>query len=205
MNLRRTCQSARPAASLNLPLRVDYQMRLFTVIPAVLLALSGCGQVANVHSLSTGYIPPQSGETARIRLLTDGLVRAVPGRDCLDWKVPGAGVMASARSGFPDHNGENLGIAGPIYSLAGSVSSELVVPANKPIALHYLGRLQYPRQCARTMTFVPRPGVDYRVQASMSADCSFLLDQLSADGMQWVAVEPKPDGKVPMCHAMDNF
>ena len=91
MNLRRICQSARTAASLNLPLRVDCLMRLFTVIPAVLLALSGCGQVANVRSLSTGYIPPQSGETARIRLLTDGLVRAVPGRDCLDWNVPGAG------------------------------------------------------------------------------------------------------------------
>ena len=55
------------------------------------------------------------------------------------------------------------------------------------------------------MTFVPRPGVDYQVQASMSADCSFLLDELSADGKQWVAVEPKPEGKVPMCNAMDNF
>ena len=180
-------------------------MRLFTVIPAVLLALSGCGQVANVRSLSTGYIPPQSGETARIRLLTDGLVRAVPGRDCLDWNVPGAGVMASAKSGFPDHNGENLGIPGPIYSLAGSVSSELVVPANKPITLHYLGRLQYSRQCAKTMTFVPQPGVDYMVQATMSADCSFQLDELEAGGKQWAMVQPQPAGKVSMCNAIDNF
>ncbi|WP_235986749.1 hypothetical protein [Pseudomonas triticifolii] len=168
-------------------------------------ALGGCGQVANVRSLSTGYVPPKGGETARIRLLTDGLVRAVPGRDCIDWNVPGAGVMASAKSGFPDHNGENLGIPGPIYSLTGAVSSELVVPANRPIALHYLGRLQYSRQCAKTMTFVPRPGVDYMVQASMSADCSFQLDELSTDGMQWVVVAPKPDDKVAMCNAIDNF
>lgn len=56
-------------------------MGLLPVIPAVLLlALGGCDQAANVGSLSTGYVPPQGGETARIRLLTDGLVRAVPVR-----------------------------------------------------------------------------------------------------------------------------
>lgn len=181
-------------------------MRLLPVIPAVLLlALGGCGQVANIRSLSTGYVPPQGGETARIRLLTDGLVRAVPGRDCLDWNVPGAGVMASAKPGFPDHNGENLGIPGPIFSWAGAVSSELVVPANKPIAFHYLGRLQYARQCAKTMTFVPRPGADYMVQATMSADCSFQLDELEAGGKQWDMVQPQPAGKVSMCNAIDNF
>ena len=182
------------------------QMRLLPVIPAVLLlALVGCGQVANIRSLSTGYVPPQSGETARVRLVTDGLVRAVPGRDCLDWSVPGAGVMASVKAGFPDHNGASLGMPGPVYSWAGAVTSELVVPANKPIAFHYLGRLQYPRQCAKTMTFVPKPGRDYMVQASMSADCSFLLDELPVDGKQWQRIEPTPVSKVPMCNAMDNF
>ena len=181
-------------------------MRLLPVILAVLLlSLGGCGQVANVRSLSTGYVPPQDGETARIRLLTDGLVRAVPVRDCLDWNVPGAGVMASTKPGFPDHNGENLGIPGPIFSWAGAVSSELVVPANKPIAFHYLGRLQYSRQCAKTMTFVPRPGADYMVQATMSADCSFQLDELEAGGKQWAMVQPQPAGKVSMCNAIDNF
>ena len=181
-------------------------MKLLPVIPAVLLvALGGCGQVANVRSLSTGYVAPQAGETARVRIVTDGLVRAVPGRDCLDWNVPGAGVMASAKPGFPDHNGENLGMPGPIYSWAGAVSSELVVPANKPIAFHYLGRLQYSRQCAKSMSFVPKAGRDYMVQASMSADCSFKLDELPANGAQWVAVEPQPQGKLSMCNAMDNF
>lgn len=42
------------------------------------------------------------------------LVRAVPGRDCLDWNVLGAGVMASTKAGFPDHNGENLGMPGSL-------------------------------------------------------------------------------------------
>lgn len=131
-------------------------------------------------------------------------MRAVPGRDCLDCNVPGAGVMASAKSGLPDHNGENLGSPGQIYSWAGAVSSELVVSASKPIELHYLGRLQYSQQCAKTMTFVPWPGVDYMAQASMSGDCSFKLDELSSDGMQWIFVEPKTNGKVSMCNAIDN-
>lgn len=61
-----------------------------TALVLAAAALGGCGQVANV-----------------------------PGRDCLDWNMPGAGVMVSAKPGFPDHNGKNPGIPGPIYSLAG--------------------------------------------------------------------------------------
>ncbi|MGK9418038.1 hypothetical protein ACSSUR_18060 [Pseudomonas cedrina] len=180
-----------------------------TVLPAVpltlLVLLTGCGQVANIRSLSTAYVPPQSGETARVRVITDGMVRAVPGRDCLDWNVPGAGVMASVKSGFPDHNGETLGMPGPVYTWDGTVTSELLVPANKPIAFHYLGRLQYSRQCFSTMSFVPRPGADYMVQGSMSANCSFQLHELPAGAKQWVAVNPPSNGKIAMCNAMDNF
>ena len=99
---------------------------------ALLVLLTGCGQVANIRSLSTGYVAPTSGETARVRLITDGLVRAVPGRDCLDWNVPGAGVMASTKAGFPDHNAENRGIPGPTYPWAGAVTAAAVVPADDP-------------------------------------------------------------------------
>ncbi|WP_339452266.1 hypothetical protein [Pseudomonas sp. JAI120] len=181
-------------------------MSLLRVVPvALLVLLTGCGQVANIRSLPTGYVAPQTGETARVRLITDGLVRAVPGRDCLDWNVPGAGVMASTKAGFPDHNGESLGMPGPIYSWAAAVSSELVVPANKPIAFHYLGQLQYSRQCSASMAFVPRPGVDYMVQASMYANCSIQLHELPAGAKQWVAVEPASKGKLSMCSAMDDF
>ncbi|OCW22006.1 hypothetical protein [Pseudomonas sp. S3E12] len=181
-------------------------MSFLRVVPvALLVLLTGCGQVANIRSLSTGYVAPQTGETARVRLITDGLVRAVPGRDCLDWNVPGAGVMASTKAGFPDHNGESLGMPGPIYSWAAAVSSELVVPANKPIAFHYLGQLQYSRQCSASMAFVPRPGVDYMVQASMYANCSIQLHELPAGAKQWVAVEPASKGKLSMCNAMDNL
>ncbi|WP_122221774.1 hypothetical protein [Pseudomonas syringae group genomosp. 3] len=181
-------------------------MKAFRIIyAAFLLLLTGCGQVANIRSLSTSYTPPDTGDTARIRIITDGLVRAVPGRDCLDWNAPGAGVMVSAKSGFPDHNGENLGIQGPVYSWAGAVSSELIIPANKPIALHYLGQLHYSRQCFKTMTFVPKNGVDYMIQASMSGDCSFQLDELAANNLRWTAVEPKPDEKLSMCNIMDYF
>ncbi|MFW0699010.1 hypothetical protein [Pantoea sp. R13S299] len=43
------------------------------------------------------------------------------------------------------------------------------------------------------------------LQVTMSADCSFHLDELSTDGRQWVAVKPQPDGQVSMCKTMDNF
>lgn len=184
-----------------------YLMKRSPVIPCVLvlLSLGGCGQVANIRSLSNGYVPPKVGETARLRVVTDGIVRAVPGRDCIDWNVPGAGVMVSTRSGFPDHNGESLGMPGPTYTWAGTEKSELLVTTNKPITFHYLGQLQYSRHCSTTMTFVPRPGTDYLVQATMYAQCSIQLDELSADGLQWDLVKSTPEGKVSMCNVMDNF
>lgn len=176
------------------------------VIPALwMMLLGGCGQIATVHSLSTAYTSPSAGETARLRVVSDGMVRAVPGRDCLDWNTPGAGVMVSARPGFADRNGEQLGMTGPVYSWAGAVSSELVIAANTPIAFHYLGQTTPDRQCFNTLTFVPRPGVDYQLQSSTSAQCAIHLQELPAGATQWVAVTPAPAGKLSMCHVSDNF
>jgi len=181
-------------------------MSTLRVIPALFLVLlSGCGQVYNVRSLNTAYTAPPSAETARLRIISDGMVRAVPGRDCLDWNVPGAGVMVSAKSGFADRNGASLGMPGPIYTWDGAVSSEQVIPANTPIAFHYIGLPQAGRQCFNTMTFIPKPGMDYMVRASMSGSCSFELAELPKGAERWSPIEPTPSGRLSMCHAMDNF
>lgn len=181
-------------------------MMLLRVVPAVLLlALGGCGQVYNVRSLSTAYVAPSSGETARLRVVSDGMVRAVPGRACLDWNVPGAGVMVSTKPGFADRNGESLNMPGGTLSVGGGVSSELLIPANTPIAFHYLGQLEYSRQCFNSMTFVPKPGQDYLVRASIFARCSIELDQLNTENGRWTPIQPSPPGKVSMCNVMDNF
>ncbi|WP_248798294.1 hypothetical protein [Pseudomonas sp. MWU13-2105] len=181
-------------------------MMVLRVVPAMLLILlSGCGQLSNVRSFSTAYTSPQAGETARLRVVSDGMVRAVPGRDCLDWNSPGAGVMVSAQSGFTDRNDERLGMPGSAQQWPGVVSSELVIPANKPIAFHYLAQLQFSRRCFNSLTFVPLPGMDYVLQASTSGECLIELDELRAGDGRLVAVEAGRVGKASMCNAMDNF
>ena len=113
--------------------------------------------------------------------------------------------MVSAKSGFADRNGASLGMPGPIYTWDGAVSSEQVIPANTPIAFHYLGLPQYGRQCFNTMTFIPEPGMDYMVRASMSGSCSFELAELPKGAERWSPIEPTPSGRLSMCHAMYNF
>ncbi len=181
-------------------------MKILRVAPAMLLVvLGGCGQVSNIRSFSTAYTSPQAGETARLRVVSDGMVRAVPGRNCLDWTSPGAGVMVSAQSGFTDRNGERLGMPGMAPRSADAVSSELVIPANKPIAFHYLAQQRYARQCFNTLSFVPRPGVDYQLQATMAGGCRIELDERRA-GEEWLQiVDATQTAKASMCNVMDNF
>ncbi|UZE31850.1 hypothetical protein [Pseudomonas asplenii] len=169
----------------------------------LLVVLGGCGQVSNIRSFSTAYTSPQAGETARLRVVSDGMVRAVPGRNCLDWTSPG--VMVSAQSGFTDRNGERLGMPGMAPRSVGAVSSELVIPANKPIAFHYLAQQRYARQCFNTLSFVPRPGVDYQLQATMAGGCRVELDERRA-GEEWLQiVDATQTAKASMCKVMDNF
>lgn len=55
-------------------------MSTLRVIPALfLLLLSGCGQVYNVRSLNTAYTAPPSAETARLRIISDGMCAQCPG------------------------------------------------------------------------------------------------------------------------------
>lgn len=75
------------------------------VLPAlsisVLALLSGCGALTDVRSFSTPYSTPDGGETARLRVISDGMVRGVPKSDCVDFRLPGAGVMVAFRMATP--------------------------------------------------------------------------------------------------------
>ncbi len=74
------------------------------------LLLAGCGNLANVQSYSTPYSAPAGGETARLRVITNGMARGVPASACIDWRREGAGVIAVAQSGFANRNGQSLGM-----------------------------------------------------------------------------------------------
>ena len=116
-------------------------MRL-VALASIAMVLSGCGNIQNVLAYSKAYMEPNSGDTARLRVITNGMVRGVPGRDCIDWRVQGAGVMAVKQSGFADqNNGRSLGMPTGSERADGMahVRSELKVQANQPLTINFQG------------------------------------------------------------------
>jgi len=181
----------------------------------VALSLSACGDIQTGISFSTPYQQPTSGERARLRVMSfGGMVRAVPNSSCIDWRLPGAGVMVVPTKGFANVNGQDLGMPvgqfPGITTAMGTVAvSELYIPAGKPIVLHYLsqgeihGRTNY--QCFVPRSFVPIAGEDYEAMYFQEGSlCRFGIARLTksegVDTSSSVALV-----EAPLCRASDNF
>ncbi|WP_225923608.1 MULTISPECIES: hypothetical protein [Pseudomonas] len=162
-----------------------------------LALLSGCGALSDVRSFSTPYSTPDGAETARLRVISDGMVRAVPKSDCVDFRLPGAGVMVALRDGYANRNGENLGMPAIGKSSPSTVMTELRVPAGKPIAFHYIGA-----QCYNMFSFIPEAGMDYQLEAAGRYECTVTLQQLPAGSTQ---LPPSFLKDSKLCRATDNL
>ena len=179
------------------------------------LYLSACGNIQTVRSFSTPYEQPASGDRARIRVISfDGMVRAVPNSSCIDWRLPGAGVMVVPTKGFADVNGQDLGMPigqfPKLVTAMGTVAvSELYIPAGKPIVLHYLSRGgvqdQTNYQCFVPRSFVPVADEDYEaVYRQVGKLCHFTIVRLTEnDGVD--RSSPVALSGAPLCRASDNF
>lgn len=167
-------------------------------------ALTGCGNIAAVKSFNTPYASPTSGDTARLRVVANGMVRAVPGKDCVDWYSPGAGVIAVPQNGFADRNGEMLGMPAGVAVNGGDAVSEVLVPAGKPFTLHFLdggrsasyGSVQ---NCLGMFSFVPDKGADYELVVHGYDACGGALTRLDKPEVT------VPQRKAEYCSAIANF
>jgi len=145
-------------------------VRLVLAIFVAVMALTGCGNIATVKSFSTQFESPVDGETANLRVITNGMVRGVPNSACIDWYLPGAGVIA-ANDGFAHRNNEKLDLPDSKWTAAVSTANfpttEVRVPAGKPLVLHFIGPgrvTAYAReQCFVSRTFIPEPGHNYEL------------------------------------------
>jgi len=148
--------------------------------------LSGCGNLANVQSYSTPYSAPATGETARLRVITNGMARGVPASACIDWRREGAGVIAVAESGFASRNDQSLGMPPSRQAVqlghAGFAISEVQVPANQPFAVNFQSRGMvssgYAYSCQQSMSFTPEAGQDYELLLMESGQCLARLQRL---------------------------
>jgi hypothetical protein len=179
------------------------------------LHLSACGNIWTVISFSTKYEQPISGDRAKIRVVSfNGMVRAVPNSSCIDWRLPGAGVMATPTKGFANVNDQNLGMPiGQFSGLATSMGvvavSELYIPAGKPIVLHYLsqGDIQNGAnyQCFVSRSFIPVVNEDYEAVYKQDGSlCHFSIVRLSKNG-GIDQLSPVTLYGAPLCRASDNF
>lgn len=163
-------------------------LRIASVV-VVVVTLAGCGNIAVVKSFSTKFESPAEGKTANLRVITNGMVRGVPNSECIDWYLPGAGVIA-ARDGFAHRNYEDLGMPDSKWTAAVSKSNfyntEVRVPAGEPLSLSFIGNGRvsaYAReQCFVSRSFTPQPGHNYElVMIENGSSCqSRLVDFIDA-------------------------
>ena len=167
------------------------------------VALAGCGNIAAVKSFNTPYGSPTAGDTARLRVIANGMVRAVPEKDCVDWYSPGAGVIAVPKKGFADRNGETLGMPAGAAVGRGDAVSEVLVPAGKPFTLHFLdggsstayGTVE---NCLGMFWFVPEKGADYELVLRGYSACGGTLKRLGS-------TDQVPRHIAEYCSALANF
>ena len=169
-----------------------------TVLLACMAVLTGCGQISSVRSFSTAYSTPGAGDKVKLRVITFGMVRGIPNSDCVDFRLPGAGVMVVGQEGFANRNGEHLDMAfADDVNETPGVRSELLITAGQPIAFHYIGR-----QCYNMFSFVPQSGVEYQLEATSAYMCSVSLRQ-QVVGETKVSTVPLNESK--LCKVLDNF
>lgn len=176
------------------------------LIAGMALAVSGCGNISNMRAFSTPYVEPTAGDTARLRVITNGMVRGVPGRDCIDWRVPGAGVMAVSQSGFADqNNGRRLDMPESNRRVEAQdlARSELKVPGDKPFAISFLSQghvsVGVSYSCRQNFRFTPKAGQDYELILLDGGQCLAALQRLNPTGKP----ENVPVEKAGLCNALD--
>jgi len=176
--------------------------------------LAGCGNIATVKSFSTSYQEASSGEIAQLRVISNGMVRAVPGRECVNWRSEGAGVMIVPKKGFADLNDHDLHMPESDLMLShtgvGVARSELRVAANVPITLDFLGSGWFSASgatryfCKKSLSFVPQSGENYEAVFLESGACSISVRQLSSDKNK-AASQIVPIKNADFCNLTDKF
>ncbi|MFJ2987758.1 hypothetical protein ACIPF8_07815 [Collimonas sp. NPDC087041] len=179
--------------------------------------VTGCGNIATVRSFSTPYAEPSgAGDVAQIRVITNGMVRAVPGQSCINWRSAGAGVMVAAQKGFANLNNRDLQIPKTqsetkvLISGDSSIArSELRISANMPITLNFMsqGYISGPNRysCQKSLSFVPKNGENYEaIFLEQGSQCLSKISMISSNGAVAVA-DVTVISDVKFCNATDNF
>jgi hypothetical protein len=123
-----------------------------------LLVPSACSGV--IGSVFRKAAEPTGGDRARLRVVSNGFVKAIPGKGCIDWSAPGAGTVFGGRLSS-SYRGRSLNMPGT--PLKRDDSAELYVEAAKPIVLEVVSNRGI-YSCQLAVTFTPEAGKDYEAR-----------------------------------------
>lgn len=163
------------------------------VLLGLTLALGGCTFVSTLKATTVSYrVPADAGDTALIRIVSQGSVRGVPYSDCIDWRKPGSGVMVKPHRGIANPKFRSLGIpmsaeTDRMRRQEGFGANELKLPANRPFALMFYnsepGQLENFRAvCEQSVSFVPEAGATYQLVFLQDQQCTALLRKIDEQG-----------------------
>jgi hypothetical protein len=104
----------------------------------------------------------------------------VPGSTCIDWALPGVGMVNSRTFAVANDRTFNDRILGIPGSNGVQNSSEVYIEPGKPITLVYAGtpaNLRY--QCFTSVNFIPEAGADYESKSEL---CRITIEKIIRTG-----------------------
>lgn len=157
----------------------------------LILALAGCAELAVVNR---DYVEPIGADVARVRFSASegGEIRLIPGRRCVDWSAPGAGIVVGNVTyvvGKPKWQDRKLGIGG--QPPANTRSSEVLLRAGEPVIMNYSSTRadgNYKYTCQGNLGFVPKAGQDYQIGV---LGCSFFGGSLTDPTEKVLSFKPE--------------
>ena len=153
------------------------------------LALAGCAETA---SFRQPYAEPIGSPSSKVRVVTNGSIRFIPGRACVDWSTAGSGLVASdfyGKEKSPTLNGQKLGMSSAPIPRPGFYNAEVVVRANEPLTVVFnadqADKFMTTRRWCPPMNvaFIPQSGEEYEIVGEMTAYCRVQIKSLTNPGL----------------------
>ncbi|MDR2239547.1 MAG: hypothetical protein LBE33_03825 [Zoogloeaceae bacterium] len=160
-------------------------MRNFFWVPSIFLLFS----CASISTQFTPFEEPASGDRAKVRVIGNALVKAIPGKNCVDWSTPGAGTVLGGIVGSRGFHGRSLGMP-PGRDASKVDTAEFYAEAGKPITLVVMTTPEFRYECSATVSFIPEKDKNYEAQMMVYlTKCS--ADVITLDA-PWGIVTGKP-------------
>lgn len=134
---------------------------------AVLFGILGCAGCAEIGSQFSLAAEPATDPRARLRIVANSWVKAIPNRDCIDWESPGAGTAFGGIAGSSGYRGRSLDMPDGAH-LDRNYVGEMYVAADKPITLVFSTGIESRYRCMISATFVPEARKDYEAVLALA-------------------------------------